>query len=92
MKGVIEKFHIPALNCMEKQLAEHNGPYIAGAKLTIADCAIVSHLANIWENPAGPWSEKFKTVLADYPKVQAYNLKLREAFKDRLNERKPLMM
>ena len=94
LKAAIEKAHVPALNCMEKQLAEHGGPYIAGAQLTIADCCIVATLANIWENPAGPWSEKFKPVLANYPKVQAYNLKLREAFKERLNdpERKPSPM
>ena len=93
-KEMIDKAHIPALNCMEMQLGEHGGPYIAGAKLTIADCALVANLVNTWENPAGPYSEAFKPVLAKYPKVQAYNLKLREAFKDRLNdpERKPKMM
>ena len=53
---------------------------------------MVAVLANIWENPAGPWTEAFKPVLEAYPKVQAYNLALREAFADRLNdpERKAL--
>ena len=64
---------------------------MAGSKLTIADCCMVAMLVNIWENPAGPFSAQFAPVLKKYPKVQAYNLKLREAFKERLADpaRKP---
>ena len=92
LENVIKNVHIPVLNFMEKQLQELGGTYIAGNKLTIADCAMVATLANIWENPAGPFTERFKPVLSGYPKVQAYNQRLREAFKDRLNDpaRKPL--
>ena len=42
---------------MEAQLTELGGPYLAGSKLTIADCAMVSMLANIWENPMGPFKD-----------------------------------
>ena len=71
---------------MENQLAEDGGPYLAGDKLTIGDCCFVAMLANLFENPAGPWAERFKPVLAQYPKVQAYHLELREAFKERLGD------
>ena len=92
LEEIIEKKHHPLLKVMEEQLEKLGGPYITGPKLTIADCAMVAALVNIWENPAGPWTEAFKPVLASYPKVQAYNEKLREAFADRLNdpERKPM--
>ena len=92
LENVIKNIHIPFLNFMEKQLVECGGPYIAGNKLTIADCAMVATLANIWENPAGPFTERFKPVLANYPKVQAYNKTLRVAFAARLNDpaRKPM--
>ena len=40
----IKLAHEPALRVMEEMLAE--GPYLAGAKVTIADCAIVATLAN----------------------------------------------
>ena len=83
---LIEGLHRPVLALLEKQLETLGGTYIAGNKLTIADCAMVSNLANIWENPKGPWTEAFKPVLADYPKVQAYHIRLREAFKDRFND------
>ena len=88
---VIKNVHEPAIKAMEAQLTEVGGPYLAGSKLTIADCCMVAMLANIWENPAGPFSAQFAPVLKNYPKVQAYNLKLREAFKQRLNDpaRKP---
>ena len=76
---------------MENQLTQDGGPYIAGDKLTIADCAAVALLANIWENPAGPWTAKFEPVLKGFPAVQAYNLAIREAFKESLGDpaRKP---
>ena len=90
-EGVIERVHVPALKVMEAQLTANGGPYIAGNFISIADCAMVAMLVNIWENPAGPWAAQFKPVLAQYPKVTAYNLALREAFKERLNDpaRKP---
>ena len=52
---------------------------------------MVAMLANIWENPMGPFKDQFAPVLKQYPKVCAYNLALREAFKEVLNnpERKP---
>ena len=92
LDGIIEKVHMPALKFLENQLTQDGGPYIAGDKLTIADCAAVALLANIWENPAGPWTQKFVPVLKQFPAVQAYNLRIREAFKDRLGDpnRKPL--
>ena len=62
-QGIIDNVHVPALNVMEKQLATHGGKFIAGDKLTIADCAMVAMLVNIWENPVGPWKEQFKPVL-----------------------------
>ena len=88
---VIENVHVPALKVMEAQLTELGGPYLAGSKLTIADCCMVAMLANIWENPMGPFKDQFAPVLAKYPKVTAYNKALREAFKERLNDpaRKP---
>ena len=64
LETVIQNIHIPLFNFMEKQLGDLNGTYIAGNKLTIADCALVAALANIWENPAGPWTERFKPILA----------------------------
>lgn len=67
IKKIIETIHIPFLKLFENQLKTHGGKYAAGDKLTIADCCMVSVLVNIWENPAGPWAEKFKPVLVDYP-------------------------
>ena len=89
---IIENVHVPALKFLENQLTQDGGPYIAGEKLTIADCAAVALLANVWENPAGPWTAKFEPVLKGFPAVQAYNLAIREAFKERLGDpaRKPL--
>ena len=69
MQENIEKFHEPCLGLMEKMLEKHGGPYIAGAKLTIADFALVSFLLSIWECEGGPFTEIFKPVLAKYPKV-----------------------
>ena len=83
-QGIIERVHVPALKVMEAQLTANGGPFIAGNFVSIADCCMVAMLANIWENPAGPWTSQFEPVLKQYPKVQAYNLKLREAFKERL--------
>ena len=82
----VETVFVPALKYLENQLAEDGGPYLAGDKLTIGDCCFVAMLANLFENPAGPWAERFKPVLAQYPKVQAYHLALREAFKERLGD------
>ena len=69
MVDVIEKYHVPALNLMEKLLEKHGGKYIAGDELTIADCAMVANLVNIWENKAGPWNEICKPYLAKYSLV-----------------------
>ena len=82
MQEYIEKFHEPCLGLMEKLLERHGGPYIAGPKVTIADIAMVAFLLSIWECEGGPFTETFKPVLAKYPKVQAYNLKLRETFSE----------
>ena len=89
--GIIERVFTPAFKHLEAQLTD-GGPYIGGPKLSIGDCAYVALMANITENPAGPWTAKFKPVLAGYPKIQAYHLKLREAFKARLGDpnRKPM--
>ena len=67
--GIIENVHVPALKVMEEQLSQDGGPYLAGADLTIVDCAFVAMLVNIWENPVGPWSSKFEPILKGYPKV-----------------------
>ena len=69
MDKVIENIYRPALKAMEAQLSADGGPYLAGAKLTIADCCMVALMANVMENPAGPWSQKLATVTPDYPKV-----------------------
>ena len=84
-------FH-PILAALEKQLSEDGGPYIAGKKLTIADCCFAALMCNTVQNEAGPWFERFKPVLAKYPKILAYFGKLRETFKDRINDpsRKPM--
>ena len=68
---------------MEKQLTTLNSKYIGGNKLTIADCAMAAAMADTWEIPASPFNDKFKPVIAKYPKIQAYFLNLREAFKER---------
>ena len=86
LQGLIEKVHRPALALLSQNLEAHGGKFAAGNHLSVADCAMVSVLMNIWENPAGPWTEAFKPVLADYPVVQQYNLNLREAFKARIND------
>ena len=78
--------HRPVLALLSKNLEAHGGKFAAGNQLTVADCAFVSVLVNIWENPVGPWTEAFKPVLADYPLVQQYNLNLREAFKARITD------
>ena len=77
MQECIEKIHEPCLRVMEKFLGEHRGPYLAGPKVTIADIAMVAFLLSIWEAEGGPYTATFKPILAKYPKVQAYNLKLR---------------
>ena len=86
LEKIIEKVHRPALALLTANLEKHGGKFAAGNQLTVADCAMVAALVNIWENPAGPWSAAFKPVLAEYPKVQQYNRNLREAFKARIND------
>ena len=86
IQALIEKVHRPALALLSKNLEQHGGKFAAGNQLTVADCALVSVLVNIWENPVGPWTEAFKPVLADYPNVQQYNNNLREAFKARITD------
>ena len=89
--GIIEKIFTPALVALEKQLTDDGGPFMGGSKISIGDCCWVANMANIMENPAGPWTAKFTPILADYPKIQAYHAKLRDAFKARLGDpnRKP---
>ena len=69
-------------------MGDLDSTYIAGNELTIADICSATTLANIWENPHGPWTEMFKPVLVDYPKVQAYHTRLREAFKEIFEDEK----
>ena len=68
MDSVIEKVHTPHLNCMENQLGDGR-TYIAGNKLTIADCCQTALLTDIWENTQSPFKDKFADLLAKYPKV-----------------------
>ena len=44
VKKAIENVHRPTLALLENQLKTHGGPYIAGDKLTIADCALMATL------------------------------------------------
>ena len=78
------------LKVMEKQLDDLGGPYISGAKLTIADFCCAAAFFNIWCNPAGPLKDIFAQVVAKYPKSMAYKVKLEEMFKARLESRPPL--
>ena len=55
-KEAIDKFGTPGFECCEKQLEEHGGPYIAGARLTIADCLMCALLANMAENLSAAWN------------------------------------
>ena len=73
------------MKMIEGMLGE-DGPFLGGAKPNIADCCMVACLVNIWENKNNPYSTKFAPVLAQYPKLTAYNLKLREAFKSRIED------
>ena len=77
MKEYIGKVHEPCLRAMEQFLGTHGGPYIAGPSVTIADLALVAFLVSMWEAEGGPFTALFKPVLAKYPKVQAYFLRLR---------------
>ena len=44
----IKTIHVPMLGLMEKHLEDLGGPFIAGEKLTIADCCCASAFFNIW--------------------------------------------
>ena len=78
MQEYIEKLHHPVLKFMEDNLGKNGGPYLAGKKLTIADFAMAAFLLSAWEAEGGPFVAQFKGPLSQYPKVTAYNLKLRE--------------
>ena len=58
----------PILNLYEAQLG-HGCKFMAGDKVTIADCAMVALMANILENPNSPFAELYKPVMAKYPKL-----------------------
>ena len=85
--SVIEKVHVPTIKYMEQQLTDLNSDYLAGDKVTIADIAMCTCLVDMWENPSGPWSAKFTPILAQYPKVTAYNKRIRETFAGALTGR-----
>ena len=80
MTEIIDKLHEPCFKYMEGLLTKHNGPYIAGTKLSIGDIALMSFLESMWECPGGPFVGLFKPVIAKYPKVKMYFSKLRATF------------
>ena len=81
----IPKVFEPILNLYEAQLG-HGCKFIAGEKVTIADCAMVALMANILENPNGPFFETYKPLMTKYPKISAYFGRLRIEFAKRLND------
>ena len=78
--------HIPAFAFMESQIRSLGGNFIAGgSQFTIADCCMVAAIANLFDNPQ--FSEGFKQILQNYPRLQEYLRRLKRAFKRRLSDR-----
>ena len=64
------KTHIPSFTLMENQLKTHSGDFISGDKFTIADCCLVSLIANLIDHPK--LSNGFTPILSNFPKLNAY--------------------
>ena len=93
VREIFKKAHAPTLNILVANMKAHGGKYAAGNKLSIADCALVSSLANIWDNPASPLRATFQECLAggdivDKAALDKYFATLRAEFGARLNDPK----
>lgn len=62
--GVAPKYH----GLIEKTLCSHNGKFVAGDKVTIADFVLASHIANNLNNPKNPCQAALQATLAGCPK------------------------
>ena len=92
IQGIVDiwkKVHVPLFKMLCTNMRTHGGKYAAGNVLTIADCIMVSGMANIWCNQDGPWNSTFNELFArgnvDKGVIDVYFATLREAFSDRLN-------
>ena len=83
----IDTCHEQCFTFMEKQLETLGTPYIAGNKLSIADCIMSAFVHNMYENPNGPLAPAFAPVIAKYPKVTEYFGRLKDAFKEVVDKR-----
>ena len=87
-KAVMQSRNIPALAFFEKQLKKVKGDFIAGYTFNIADCCMVSAIANLFENPA--LKGEFTPVIEKkFPVFQKYIRRLKRMFKVKLEERFP---
>lgn len=59
IRELFKKSHVPTLNLLVANMKKHGGKYAAGNKVSIADCCMVSSMANIWCNEASPFYATF---------------------------------
>ena len=76
IKGVCAKF----LGLVEKNLNHHNGPWLAGNKVTIGDFVMASYFGNFVNNPACPVKAQAVADAASCPKTMAYCARVMKEF------------
>ena len=64
----------------EKILSHHNGQFIAGNKMTIADFIMASYIGNFGTNPKNPAHANIQASLDSTPKLKAYFAKANTTF------------
>ena len=85
-EGVAWKF----FNMITKVLQKNGGKrFLAGDKVTIADCCMVSLLFNYVKNPVGPMKDTLQPLMrAKFPRVMSYANDLEREFSKNLRSRK----
>ena len=84
----IEKHWLPLLKHCEKQLELTGSTWLAGEKVTIADCIMVMILLFWFENPNFVAKHKLAPFWASLPcpKLKEYSKRLRTEFAAHLNK------
>lgn len=90
IKDLWKKASVPLLKLLTKNMKCHGGKYAAGDRLTIADCAMVACLVNIWQNKSGPMYATYEQLYQDEVEldkgcINDYFDTLRAEFKERLD-------